>query len=102
MLAPNWLKMSLGLRVIPLLGSKKLWASVLLSKWNSYRSPWIWLVPLLICTLVVDPPARPCSGLKLAVVTLTVSIASDDGTYEVFSGTQMLYWLTPSMRTVLP
>ena len=48
--------------------------------WNSNAEPRNVLVPLLTCTLIAAPPARPCSASKLLVTTLTVSIDSRAGT----------------------
>src|SRR5215204_2105218 len=59
------------------------------------------LVPLLICALIAEPPARPCSASKLLVTTLTASSDSSAGTYAATCGSQMLVVLTPSMRTLL-
>ena len=51
-----------------------------LSAWNSKREPWIWLVPLLICTLIAEPPDIPSLASALAVTIETDSIASRPGT----------------------
>src|SRR5438105_13451740 len=68
--------------------------------WYSNSDPCTWLVPLLICTLVAAPPARPCSASKLLVTTLTVSMDSSAGTYAVTCGSQILVELIPSMRVL--
>src|SRR5688572_31204424 len=36
------------------------------------------IFPLLICALIAEPPARPCSASKLLVTTLTASSDSRD------------------------
>jgi hypothetical protein len=48
--------------------------------WYSNAEPRSALVPLLICALMAEPPARPCSASKLLVTTLTVSSDSSAGT----------------------
>ena len=66
--------------------------------WYSNAEPRIVFVPLLICTLIADPPASPCSASKLFVTTFTVSSDSSAGTYAATCGSQMFVVLTPSMR----
>ena len=61
-------------------GRKNGFAFIALSAWYSNNDPWIWLVPLLIYTLIAEPPAMPSLASALAVTTDTVSIASRLGT----------------------
>src|SRR5712692_4489392 len=69
--------------------------------WYSNSDPWKSLVPLLIWTLMAEPPASPCSASKLLVTTLTVSSDSSAGTYAATWGSQILVVLTPSIRMLL-
>ena len=57
-------------------------------------------VPLLICTLMAEPPASPCSASKLLVTTLTVSIDSRAGTYAAMCGIPTYVEVTPSIRVL--
>src|SRR5688572_1144832 len=59
------------------------------------------IFPLLICALIADPPASPCSASKLLVTTLTASSDSSAGTYAATCGSQMFVVLTPSIRVLL-
>src|SRR5882757_5210194 len=51
-------------------------------------------------TLIADPPAAPCSALKLPVTTLTLSTASVGGTYAIRLARRGKVSIAPSMRVV--
>src|SRR5271154_4244401 len=58
--------------------------------------------PLFNSTVTEGPPESPCSASGVLVTTLTLCIASTEGTKVVYCWTQGLVALTPSMRTLGP
>src|SRR5438067_12083427 len=96
--APNWLYTNFGF-LCPA-GRKNGFAFIRCKELYSKSAPCKSLVPLLVCTLMAAPPARPCSASKLLLTTLTVSIDSSDGTYATMCGSWMTVELAPSIRVL--
>src|SRR5713226_7714319 len=95
---PNWLYTNFGL-FCPT-GRKNGLALMACTELYSKAAPCRSLVPLLVCTLIAAPPARPCSASKLLVTTFTVSMDSSDGTYATTCGSWMTVELAPSIRVL--